>query len=257
MIFALHVGNSLTRFAFLDGDSIVERQFEIPTAEIETAESLAARIDQVLKLFSLNPAFAEGAVVSSVVPFMAPTAKQAVQMLVGKEPLLVGAGVKTGLHILIDDPGTVASDLVATAVGAKTEYPLPCIVIVFGTATTMTVVDEKGRFVGGAILPGVSLGLSALSSEASLLPQVEIKAPKKVISTSTAECMRSGTLYGSAGAVDGLLNRFEEEIGREPATIVATGKLAKTVCEHCTHSILLDDNLLLKGLYAIYKKNQK
>jgi len=180
-----------------------------------------------------------------------------VKIISGIDAMVVGAGIKTGLDIVLDDPGTIAADLVATAVAAKNEYPLPCIIIDMGTATTVTVVDAKGRYIGGAIMPGVRLSMHALADGTSLLPNIEITPPQKTIASNTIDCMKSGIIYGSAGALaDGILDHYIDELGGSVGSVVATGGLASTICPMCRHAITLDSNLLLKGLYVIYQKNK-
>ena len=196
------------------------------------------------------------AVISSSVPQLIETLRKAVKIISGIDAMVVGAGVKTGLDIVLDDPGTIAADLVATAVAAKNAYPLPCIIIDMGTATTVTVVDSKGRYIGGAIMPGVRLSMRALADGTSLLPNIEITPPQKTIASNTIDCMKSGIIYGSAGALDGILDHYIEELGGSVGSIVATGGLASTICPMCRHEITLDNNLLLKGLYVIYMKNK-
>ena len=136
------------------------------------------------------------------------------------------------------------------------EYPLPVIVLDMGTATTITVVDEGNKFLGGAIVPGVALSMSALSSGTSLLHKVPIEAPKKCISTTTTECMQSGAIYGNAALLDGMIDRMQKELGKK-TSIVATGGIAAKVVPHCSHEIVYDENLLLRGLGIIYRKNRK
>ena len=182
--------------------------------------------------------------------------RNAVKKLTGCHALVVGAGVKTGLNIVIDDPATLGSDLAAAAVAAMAQFPLPAIIIDMGTATTLTVVDEGNRFIGGAIVPGVALSMNALSGGTSLLHKVPIEAPKKCISGTTTECMQSGAVYGNAALLDGMISRFEKELGK-PASLIATGGIAPKIIPHCSHNIVYDEDLLLKGLGIIYRKNTK
>ena len=126
-----------------------------------------------------------------------------------------------------------------------------------GTATTLTVVDEKSRYIGGAILPGVGLSLAALAEGTALLPDVELQAPRRAIAANTVESMQSGIVYGTAGSVDGLIDRFEAELGRPAASIIVTGGIGSVIAPHCHHDMILDETLLLKGLGIIWKKNRK
>ena len=173
----------------------------------------------------------------------------------GIRALVVGPGTKTGLNILIDDPATLGSDLVAAAVAAVAEYPQPVIIIDMGTATTITAVDTGNCFLGGAIVPGVALSLNALSAGTSLLHKVPIQAPPKCICGATTASMQSGAVYGTAAMLDGMIDRFMHELGKE-ASVVATGGIAPRVVPLCRHKIVCDDHLLLKGLNIIYKKNK-
>jgi type III pantothenate kinase len=182
--------------------------------------------------------------------------RAAVKKLTGHRALVVGSGVKTGLNILIDDPSSLGSDLAAAAVAAMVDYPQPVIIIDMGTATTITVVDEGNRFIGGAIVPGVALSMNALSGGTSLLHKVPIEAPKKCISGTTTACMQSGAVFGNAALLDGMIDRFEQELGKK-TTVVATGGIAAKIIPHCQHRIVYDEDLLLKGLGIIYRKNVK
>ena len=150
---------------------------------------------------------------------------------------------------------TAGSDLVVVAVAALNEYTCPQIVIDMGTATTMSVLDQKGCFIGGVILPGLRTSLDALVSNAAQLSQTSLAAPKKVIGKNTLDCLRGGMIYGNAASIDGMIERMEEELGCK-CTIVATGGLAQAVIPHCRHNIIIDEDLLLKGLQIIYEKNR-
>ena len=173
-----------------------------------------------------------------------------------KEPMVLGPGVKTGLNILMDNPGQLGADLVANAVAGIHEYSLPLAIIDMGTASTVSVVDEKKHYVGGMIFPGMGVSLDALTARASQLSGISIEAPKRIIGKNTIECMKSGVIYSNAAALDGIVDRIEEELGQK-ITVVATGGLARKIIPHCKREILLDEDLLLKGLLIIYEKNRK
>ena len=180
----------------------------------------------------------------------------AVESLIGKKPLIVAPGMKTGMNVRIDDPSTMAGDLVVGSVAAIACYGAPLIVIDMGTATTMVLIDNEGSYRGGAIIPGIKLSYGALSSGTSLLPDIAILPPKKVIATNTVDSMRSGAVYGTAAMLDGMIDRMEKEIGY-PCTVVATGGLARTVVKNCSRDIIYDADLLLKGLWVLYDRNRK
>ena len=149
----------------------------------------------------------------------------------------------------------LGADLACTAVGAAEKYPLPAIIIDLGTATKITVVTEDRSFIGGAILPGVKISLEALSGSASLLPSIGLGTGKiKTIGSNTVDCMLSGVVLGTACMVDGLIERYREELGEVP-TVVACGGLSPAIVPHCRTNIILDQDLLLDGLLAIYRRN--
>lgn len=256
MILALDTGNTHTVIGCIDEGGEILNVFRMETNPRRTYFEYAADIGRILELCSVELAQVEGAVISSVVPPMTETLRRAVRLLTGTEALVVGAGLKTGLNIGLDDPGTIAADLVSAAVGAKEKYPLPCVVISMSTATAFSVLDEKGKFRGGAIMPGLAISLNALTQETSLLPRIEITAPKKAIGTNTVDCMKTGVVFGQAGAVDGILDHFEEEIGCSLASVVATGGMAERIAPYCRHKIVMDENLLLRGLFIIWEKNR-
>ena len=165
------------------------------------------------------------------------------------------SGVKTGLNILLDNPGEMGADRVADAVAALAQYPVPLVIVDMGTATTISVVDDKKHYIGGMILPGVQISLDALTSRASQLSGISIEEPKKIIGKNTVDCMKSGILYGNAAAVDGIIDRIEEELGQK-VTVIATGGMSRKIVPHCKREMILDGDLLLKGLQIIYDKNK-
>ena len=247
MILAIDCGNTHITFGCVQENGNIEKLFRIPTDRRETDYGYAARMKQIADLEGIDLSETKGAILSSVVPPVTDTLVRAVRLVTGHTALVVGAGIKTGLHIRINDPGTVASDLVSTAVSAKELYPLPCVIIDMGTATTLTVVDVGGKYIGGAILPGVGISLNTLAENTALLPHIEILPPKNAIAAHTVDSMKSGIVYGTAGAIDALLDHFATELGGAPASIVATGGMCRMICPYCRHEITVDETLLLNG----------
>lgn len=256
MLLAIDIGNSNVVIGCLDKEGKAQCLLRMVTDLKKTEDEYAAGIQTLLTHNGVDCTGFEGAIICSVVPPLTEIFHIAVERITGKNAIVVGPGVKTGLQVLIDEPASLGSDLVAAAVAAMHSYPLPVIVIDMGTATTMTVVDEGNKFLGGAIIPGVALSMSALSSGTSLLHKVPIEAPKKCISGSTTSCMQSGAVYGNAALLDGMIDRFEAELGKK-ASLVATGGIASRIIPHCKRDIVYDEELLLKGLAIIYKKNTK
>lgn len=228
----------------------------VATSRTRTEDEYALIFSNILSLRGMDLKKVDGAIISSVVPELKPILVRAVRMLCGLTPLLVGAGVKSGLDIKIDNPAQLGSDLVVGAVGALARYPKPLLVFDFGTATTLSVLDGKGRYRGGMIMPGLRLAMEALSNRTAQLPHVDLEAPAHVIGTNTVDCMNSGAIYGNAAMLDGVIERVEAELGEKIAAVVATGGLISKVAPHCRHEIVIDDDLMLWGLKIIYEKNK-
>ena len=254
MILAIDMGNSNIVIGCIDDEKtyFVER---LSTDKSKTALEYAVSFKTVLELYSIETDQIDGAIISSVVPPLVNALVSAVEKIIGKTPYVVGPGLKTGLNIKMDNPKTVGSDLIVDAVAGIKEYGAPLIIIDMGTATTMSVVDKDENYVGGIIAPGVRLSMEALASNAAQLYRVSLEAPKKVIGKNTIDCMKSGLLLGEAATMDGMIDRIEAELGYK-TTVVATGGLAKMIIPYCKKEIIIDDDLLIKGLLIIYKKNK-
>lgn len=255
MILAIDIGNSQTTIGCLDGGDI-PHVFRLGTDVTKTDDEYASMISGILDFHRFARNSFTGSVIASVVPPLTGVMKSAALLLTGHDAIVVGAGIKTGMNILIDDPAQLGSDMVATAVAALASYPPPVIIADMGTATKITVLNTNGGFIGGAILPGVGLSMDALAAGTSQLPRVPIDAPPKCISTNTVDCMKSGAVFGAAAMIDGMAARFEAELGA-PAQIVATGGYAGLVYRHCHRDVVYDPYLLLRGLGIIYEKNKK
>ena len=256
MLLAIDIGNTNVVIGCLDSENKVVKLFRMVTDLKKTEDEYASGMRMILEHNKLDCSSFEGAIVCSVVPPLTEIFRTAAEQIVGSRPLVVGAGVKTGLNIMIENPASLGSDIVAASVAAMQDFPLPVIVIDMGTATTITVVDKGNRFIGGAIAPGVALSMNALSSGTSLLQKVPIEAPRKCILGGTTESMQSGAVFGNAAMLDGMIARFEEELGCE-ASVVATGGIAAKIVPHCKRKIAYEEDLLLKGLGIIYNKNKK
>ena len=254
MILALDMGNTNIVVGCIDSEKtyFVER---LTTNHNKTSTEYAINIKNILEIHGICTADIEGSILSSVVPPLNAAISSAVKKILGHHPMLVGSGIKTGMNILMDNPKTVGSDLIVDAVAAIRDYPCPIIVIDMGTATTMSVVDPAGNYIGGTILPGLRISLDTLSSKTAQLPSISLDIPKKVIGKNTIDCMRSGIMYGNAGMIDGLSDRIEEELG-QPASLVATGGLSRFIMPLCRHQIQYDEALMLKGLLILFEKNK-
>lgn len=253
MLFAIDIGNTnITLGAYDSG--ILSFTARLATDPLKTSDQYAVEIKNILGLYGLDYNTLEDCIISSVVPAVGKSVSDAVARLCGIVPLMLGPGVKTGLNIKIDNPAQLGADLVAGAVGALEEYTMPCVVIDLGTATTLSVIDRNGAFLGGTIAAGVRLTLKALTENTAQLPSIPIEAPRSVIGANTVDSMQSGLVFGTAAMLDGLLDKIENELGETP-TVVATGGLAAEIIAHCRRNIIYNENLLLDGLRAIYEKN--
>lgn len=254
MILAIDIGNTNIVLGCIRNREILFTE-RLSTDHSKTDLEHAISIKNVLELHSINPREIEGAIIGSVVPPITSLIQSALFKITGCQAMIVGPGLKTGLNILMDNPAQVGSDLIVGAVAGIAEYPLPLILIDMGTATTICVIDSHKNYIGGMILPGIRVSLDSLTSRTSQLPRISLDPPKRLIGKNTIECMKSGVLYGNASCIDGMIDRIEKDLG-QTATVVATGGLAGRIIPLCNHSIILDDELLLKGLLLIYEKNR-
>lgn len=255
MILAIDVGNTNIVIGCIDKEKchFIER---LSTVRIKTELEYAIDIKSVLDIYHVCPEEIEGGIISSVVPQITTNIKLAAEKILKKEILVIGSGIKTGLDIRIDDPGQLGADLVAASVAGIAEYPVPMMIFDMGTANTVCVIDREKRYLGGMIYPGLGVSLDSLTAHASQLGGISLEAPERVIGRNTIDCMKSGVIYSAAAAMDGIIDRIQEEMG-ETLTVIATGGLAKCIVPHCRREVVLDDDLLLKGLLVLYDKNRR
>lgn len=256
MILAIDMGNTNIVIGCVDEEKVLFEE-RLATDLSKTELEYVVIFKTVLELYGIEKEKVTGAIISSVVPQLVNIIKSAVYKLIKVEPMVVGPGVKTGLNILMDEPRRVGSDLIVDAVAAINNYGTPLIVIDMGTATTMSVIDRKGNYIGGVIMPGIKVSVDSLVSRTAQLQRISLDAPNKVIGKNTINCMKSGVIYGNASCIDGMIDRLAEEMGEglSDIKVVATGGLARVILPQCRHNIIQDDELLLKGLKIIYDKN--
>ena len=255
MLLAIDIGNTNLVIGCIENDQILFKA-RIATDRLRTSDQYGVEIKNMLEAYGVQIKDIDDCIISSVVPPVFNSVKTGVIKIIGKQPMVVGPGLKTGLNIQVDVPSQVGSDRIVIAVAALAEYKAPLILMDLGTATTIEVVEPENTYLGGVIIPGVKISLDALTSRAAQLPGISLDKPKTVIGKNTIDCMRSGMIYGTAAMIDGLIDRMEEELGH-PSTLVATGGMAQFITPLCKHDIILEKDLLLKGLNIIYKKNKK
>ena len=255
MLLAIDVGNSTISAGLFDRKRELKFLASIDTDSRKTADQISIDLMNLFQLYHYDLKDVTGAIFSSVVPPINFMMEKALTRLLGKPPMVVGPGVKTGLNIRMEVHNQLGADIVANAVAALEKYPAPIIMIDMGTATTISAVDAQGRFAGGAIVPGLRLSMESLSGNTSQLPRVSLDAPAKCIGTNTVACMQSGAIYGSAALLDGMIERMETELGA-PAAVIATGGLAGCVTPFCRREIRYEPDLLLIGLAVLWEKNR-
>lgn len=255
MLLAIDIGNTNLVIGCIEDDKILFKA-RIATDRTRTSDQYGVEIKNMIEAFGVCVADIDDCIISSVVPPVFNSVRTGVIKVIGKQPMVVGPGLKTGLNIHMDVPSQVGSDRIVIAVAALAEYKAPLILMDLGTATTMDVVEPDNRYLGGIIFPGVRVSLDALTSRAAQLPAISLDKPRHVIGKNTVDCMRSGMMYGTAAMIDGLVDRIEEELGHS-CILIATGGLAQFIAPLCRREIILEKELLLKGLNIIYKKNKR
>ena len=238
----------------IDNDEVLFLE-RLSTDRKKTSLEYATLFKFVLDLHKINETDVDGAIISSVVPEISVVVEESLSKLFNTKPVVVGPGIKTGLSIKIDDPGQLGADMVAGAVAAKEEYPLPQIIFDLGTATTISAISKQGEFLGCAIAAGVRTSVDSIARISSQLLTIGFEMPTHTIGTNTKDSMISGSVLGTSSMMDGMIDKMERELG-EKATVIATGGLAKYILPNCTHEIIYDNELILKGLNIIYKKNK-
>lgn len=254
MIIAIDAGNTNIVIGCLDKDNILFTA-RISTDRAKTEDEYAVTLMNLFRINGVSPDIVEGGIIASVVPELKQVLQLAVKMVTGKMPLLVTLDLDTGLKIDMDAPNSLGADLLVDAVAAIAKYPKPIIIFDMGTATTLSVIDENGTYIGGMIMPGLRLGVDALAARTSQLPRVSLEAPERLIGKNTVDCIKAGAIYGNAGMLDGLIDRVEEELGKTP-TVIATGGLIGEIVPHCKRKLIFDKHLMLWGLLTLYERNK-
>ena len=254
MILTLDIGNTNIKSAVFDGNNMV-KYWRLKTDGAATSDELGIHMLALLQNGGLTPECIDGIIMSSVVPTINFTVDHMCRDYLGRAPIQIGPGMKTGLNIRYENPRELGGDRIANAVACYAFYGGPSIFIDFGTATTFGVLSGKGDFLGGAICPGIKISTEALVSGAAKLPRVELVRPETVIGRNTVTNMQSGIYYGYIGLVENIVRKMKEELGREDVKVVATGGLSRLLAPD-THAIDVFDGLLtLKGLRLIYERN--
>ena len=256
MLLAVDIGNSTTSVGVFNRDKTLLFHASVITDSRKTWDQISIDLMNLFTLYHFDPASITGAILCSVVPPLNFMMEKALTRLLGTPPMVVGPGVKTGLNIRLTVQSELGADIVADAVAALEKFPPPIITIDMGTATSIGVISEWRTYEGGLLLPGVNVSLEALSRRTAQLPAISLQYPKALIGKTTEECMRAGIVYGTAGMLDGIIDRIREEFSGQEVSVVATGGNAPVIVKYTRNHIVYDKYLLMEGLWSIYQKNQ-
>lgn len=256
MLLAIDVGNSTISVGLFDRDKKLRFLGSLDTDSRKTADQISIDLMNLFSLYHYDYQAVTGAIFCSVVPPMNFMMEKSLTRLLGRPPMMVGPGVRTGLNIRMEIQTQVGADIVADAVSALEKYPVPIVTIDMGTATTVGVISEGRNYEGGLLLPGVKVSLEALSSRAAQLPDISLQHPKMLIGKNTEDCMRSGIVYGTAAMLDGVIDRIREQFPGRELSVVATGGNAPVIVRYCRNQIIYDKYLLMEGLWTIFQKNK-
>jgi type III pantothenate kinase len=253
MLLAIDLGNTNLTFGLFKGEELVH-DWRLATRRDSMPDELGIAMLQLMRQEGFDPTAVDAVVVASVVPPLNSSLVEAIQRYFGREPVMVGPGIKTGLKIHYRDPKEVGADRIVAAMAAFKKYGGPLIIIDFGTGTTYDVVSAEGDYLGGAIAPGMGISVDALYERAARLQRVELKAPPNVIGRTTAESMQAGIIFGFTAQVEGLVARIRKELGQD-ARVIATGGFSGLIAAQTTVIEVVDDRLMLEGLRLIYDMN--
>lgn len=256
MLLAIDIGNSTMFIGLFDENREMKFLSSIDTDGRKTADQISIDLMNIFTLYHVDLQSVTGAIFSSVVPGINFMMEKALTRLLGRPPMVVGPGVKTGLNIRMEVHNQLGADIVASAVSALEKYPAPIIMVEMGTATTISYISAKRTYEGGLMFPGVYLSMNALSEQAALLSDISLEHPKNLIGKNSEDCMRNGIVYGTAAMLDGIIDRIKAMIPDEQPTVVATGTPAPVITRYCRNEIIYDKYLLMEGLLAIYEKNK-
>ncbi|HEX4466525.1 MAG TPA: type III pantothenate kinase [Solirubrobacteraceae bacterium] len=253
MLLAVDVGNTQTHFGLFRDSELLEH-WRFATVRQSTADELGAALRSLLELRGCEFADIEASVVSSTVPQLEPEWTAMAKRYLGHAMLAVGPGTKTGMAIRYDNPREIGADRLVNAVAIRERFSGLAVCVDFGTATTFDVVSEQGEYLGGALMTGIEISLEALSERGARLPKIDLAPPRSVVGKNTIDAIRSGVVFGYAGAIDAILRRIYDELGAR-ADVIATGGLSHLVVQYAEEIDEVDDMLTLTGLRLLHERN--
>lgn len=256
MIFVVDVGNTNITFGVYDGEEL-KTTFRMMSKAMHTSDEYGLQIIGLLSANGISVEDIDGCIVVSVVPNVMHSLTGAIVKYVKVKPMIVGAGLKTGIKIVTENPKEIGPDRIVDAVGAYEKYGGPVFVLDFGTATTYDLITEKGEFIAGITAPGIRISAKALWEDTAKLPEIEIKKPKSILAQETISSMQAGLVYGQIGQTEYIITKVREESGLKDMKVVATGGLGRIISEETDMIDVYDKSLTLEGLRIIYNKNKR
>jgi len=253
MLLVVDVGNTQTHFGTFRGRELLEH-WRFATVRQSTADQLGAALRNLLGLRGLSFEDLDASIVSSTVPQLEPEWGAMAARYLGHEMHTVGPGTRTGMAIRYDNPREIGADRLVNAVALRERFGGPAVCVDFGTATTFDVLSAGGDYLGGSLMTGIEVSLEALSERGARLPKVDLAPPKSVIGKNTVDAIRSGVVFGYAGAIDAILRRLYDELGQR-APAIATGGLSPLVVPYTEEIEEVDDLLTLTGLRLLHERN--
>lgn len=254
MLLTIDIGNTNITYGIFDGDKL-KATWRSATGVHRSADEYASFVINMLRTRNMETSDITDSVLCSVVPPLVTTFEEIFKRYFHIAPLIIEAGVKTGVRIAMDNPKEVGADRVVNAVAAHDLYGGPCIVIDIGTAITFDAVAKNGDYLGGAIAPGIAIATDALFSRTAALPRVELTHPKKAIGTNTVAAMQSGIVFGYVGLIEGVVSKIQAEM-EEKAKVIATGGYAGLLAEESKIIDIVNPDLTLVGLKILYNMNK-
>lgn len=259
MLLAVNIGNSTVSLGYFEEECVMVASFDVSSDIKKTSYEYFAIIKSIMREKGISTDSVDSAIISSVVPVLTSKIAKSITDLMGKEPMIVGPGVKTGFHIKIDNPSELGADMVANTAAAiqLKDKRSAAIVVDLGIVNTASAISKDGEYLGCAIFPGIQLSFDALHGQTAQLPNVNIGLNNRAIGKNSQSSLRSGVILGNALAIDGLVDRFMDEmrLTRDHIDLIATGDYAQVVLRNCNNHFTYEKDLTLKGLYFIYKNN--
>ena len=256
MLLTVDVGNTNITFGLFKGEDL-KYSFRMMTKQPRTSDEYGVSVMMLLQQLDVKKEEVEGIIIASVVPDLMHSLVGGQERYVGKNPLIVGPGVKTGIKIVTENPREIGADRIVDAVGAYEKYGGPVLVMDFGTATTYDLISASGEFIAGITAPGIRISAKALWQDTAKLPEIEIKKPDSILAQNTVTSMQAGLVYGQIGQTEYMVKKVKEESGLDNLKVVATGGLGSIIADETDCIEVYDRMLTLDGLRLIYEKNCK